>query len=840
MFKKIVSNLSFLNIYMIIRSNWNIRGLILLCFFFTGLAGLVYQVLWERQLGLVFGTTLQAVSTILAVYMAGLALGSFLFGRIADRSKNPLRLFAILEIVIGVYVLLTPLIFKGLTALQVSVYHQIPDNTTAITIIKIVLCLIVLIVPTTLMGGTLPVISRFCVRKEEELGRGVGNLYFANTLGAVFGAFLAGFVLIWLVGVQTTTIIAACIDLAVGILFLLLYKRYTLTQQPVATVDITQAPLASLSRKALREERKRDRKEAKVQSAKVVSAFSRVHRNIVLIVFSFAGLASLSLEVSWTRVLSLILGNSVYAFSLMLTAFLLGIAIGSLISAKFVDRSKHLWRNFVIIEALIGVSILVLNPLLGQLPLLFQNVFVDHQENFWALQTLEFLICFAILLIPTILMGAAFPIATKIYTANIERLGGSLGRLYAGNTLGAMIGPILTGFIIIPLTSIQFSIAIVAAIYLSIASVAMIVGPNIHWYRLPATVKRNLNPILWLKAFTYTPLGIIWVVHHPLKISKVIIMMVPVALIVISLFIPVWISWNKRIITSGQYLYANNTSNESMERRITSSSNMLFYDEGLLSTVTVENSADGNKLLRIDGKVDASILLNIGLGNGITLEAIEQYSALEKVEAIEIEKSIISAASEFADYNNDALNNSKLKLITADARNYILATKQKYDVITAEPSNPWMAGNSILFTKEQFQLYRDHLNDNGIVCQWIQYYSMGTEDLKTVLNTFVSVFPHSTLWSTEGDLLLIGSINELKIDFKEFKQRVQETNVLASLNRIGINDAYGVLGTFVMDEKALASYTNGARLHTDNHPILQFSAPKNLYNKYSYQANLTS
>ncbi|MFC1951219.1 fused MFS/spermidine synthase [Chloroflexota bacterium] len=877
------------NVFAAVRNNWNLRGFILTCFFLSGLASLIYQVLWVRQLGLIFGTTLQAVSTVLAVFMAGLALGSFLFGRIADRTKSPMRLFAYLEVGIGVYVMLIPLIFMALNAIQVSIYAALPTGSSAITWLRILGCFIVLIVPATLMGGTLPVIARFFVRRKEELGGGVGNLYFINTLGAVFGAFLAGFVLIPTIGVLASTFLAASIDLAVGVIFYLL-DRYKLKQIQESTpveepVPIDQAPLEveppaqQLSKKQLK---RSEREQRKLERTKP-QGYSKAMRMAVFIGFALGGLASLSLEISWTRVLSMVLGSSVYAFSLMLIAFLLGIAAGSAIAARFVDRSNRLWVYFFVVEALIGIAVVVLNPLLGQLPLMFVPVFHNVAASFWLLQFVLFLLLLLIMLVPTLLMGAAFPIAAKIYTEDMDHMGASVGRLYAGNTFGSMVGPLLTGFVIIPLIGIQWSVSLVAAIYLVIAGAVFIIGFKSH-LRVPdmSPLWRFLStyarPKRILTAITMLPLFVIWVLVHPVhstvalgkgvsRISVGLAGAVVLTVFVINILIPVWGSWNRKVVTSGVFLYSDQyyQNLDNLSEELNRNTHLLYYDEGLLSTVAVYDTADGNRTLRIDGKDDASTfsdlstelmlghlpmllhddpeqVLLIGLGSGITLGAVELHPELVNVEAVEIEGAVIEAAELFSTANGDALNNEKLDMIQADARNYVLAqTKKdkKYDVITAEPSNPWMAGNSIMFTREQFELYSSVLEDDGIICQWIHYYNMGEDDLKTVFRTFSSVFDDTTLWRRPdvGDLLLIGSKSPQQVDFAALNGRMQQAEVSDDLARVDMDDIYNVLGMFVMGPEALADYCKGAPMHTDDHPILQFSAPQNLYSETSTQDN---
>ncbi|MFC1978886.1 fused MFS/spermidine synthase [Chloroflexota bacterium] len=853
-----------------VRNNWNLRGFILLCFFFAGMASLMDQVLWMRQLGLIFGTTMEAVSTVLAVFMAGLALGSYLFGKMADKTKSPLRLYAVLQMGIGAYVMLTPLIFMGLNSAQVSIYASLPVGSAGVTVLRVLLAFLVLIVPTTLMGGTLPVIAKYFVRRQDELGGGIGNLYFINTLGAVLGAFLAGFLLIPYIGVLASTILAASIDFSVGVIFFLL-QRYKLkhVEEPEREQVAAETPI-QLNKKQQKRLEREERKRERLRSP----SYSRAVKWVVFAGFAFGGLASLSLEVSWTRVLSMVLGSSVYAFSLMLTAFLLGIALGSAIASKFVDRLRHLWVHFFIVMGLIGVAVLVLNPLLGELPLLFVRVFSNVQQNFWLLQFVQFMLLLLIMLVPTLLMGAAFPIAAKIYADDMEHMGGSVGRLYAGNTLGSMAGPLLTGFIIIPLIGMQWSISLVSIIYTVIAGAVFIIGfgPRLRWPNMApfwAFVLANARPKCLLKGIVKSPMALWWVLLNPIRfavavgrgvarISVGLAAITVLGVLLASILIPVLGSWDRRMLNSGVFLYSNNyyQGAGSIIDRVRGSDQLVFYDEGLMATVAVYDRIDGDRALTIDGKTDATSfgdlptelisghlpmllhdnpeeVLLIGLGSGITLGGVELYPSLIEVEAVELEGAVIEAAKTyFSQANNDALIHPKLNLIQADARNYVLAqtrTDKKYDVITAEPSNPWMAGNSNLFTREQFELYKQVLDDDGVICQWIHYYSMSIDDLKTVFSTFTDVFPDATLWRTKSDLLLIGTKSEQVIDFAALNERVQQEDVEADLKRMDIDDVYDVLGRFVMGPTALAEFSEGAALHTDNHPILQFSAPKNLY-----------
>lgn len=774
--------------------NNDIKILVYTWFLFSGLAALIYQVLWARQLELLFGTTLYAISTILSVFMAGLALGSYLFGRIVDKSANPLRLYAILEGIIGLYALLTPFFFWLLPKILVTFSPFLPQGSASFSPVYFFFSFILLILPTTLMGGTLPILSKFLVASRHELGQKIGNLYFINTLGAAIGTFLAGFILIFFMGTLRTTAIAALINLAVGLNAYLAARKIVWAPSPDEAQPVSENTSGSNS-----------------TTDKKPEALSRLAHFIILVGYGLAGFAALGLEVQWTKVLTLMIGSSVYAFSLMLSSFLVGIALGSFVMAKFVDGRKNLWRDFAIIEILLGLSILVLNPVLGRLPYWFLRIF-EYRDIFWQLQTLEFSLIFLIMLIPTLLMGAAFPVVSKIYTQDLNRLGNRIGQIYAANTIGSIIGPLAVSFLFIPLIGLQNSILLTSAIYVAVGMAVLLYTKSL-WLPLKAA------------SFAFLILVFIWS----------------------FLFIP---RWNKLAMTSGVFYHATSFLLDEENENY----NMLFYKEGQMAVVTVLQGLDGNQVLLINGKVDASthgdlgtqllsghlpMLLHenpkkaflIGLASGITLGAILQHPELERVDVAELEPAVTEAAATFASFNNNALSNPRARVFTTDARNYILTTKEKYDVIAAEPSNPWVKGSSTIFSRDVFQTYRDRLNDDGIVMQWVQLYRLRNEDLKTMINTFRSVFPHTTLWSQFNypDLLMIGTLKPLKLDIDNLKGKLQDENVKKSLSRINSDDLYTILSFFQMDEQALARYVADSPINTDDRPIIEYTAPKGMY-----------
>lgn len=806
--------------------NIRIEPVVLAWFFLSGMAALIYQVIWARELELVFGSTLYAVSTILSVFMAGLALGSILFGKIADKHLTPIRLYGLLEVGIGIYALLTPWAFKLLTVIQQSLPDFLRGTSAGFNPFSFVFSFVILIIPTTCMGGTLPILSKSIVRSYQELGAKVSTLYFINTLGAAFGAFLAGFVFIAAFGMMASTFIAALVNLAVGVSAIGVQKLYSV---PATGEDGSPQAKKPLSNPPFQPDGMVKDENSGTQAGTPVppgdyfrsNGLTRIPRRLaltLLIGYGFAGFSALGLEVLWTRVLALVVGSSVYAFSLMLVAILMGIAVGSLLGVRLVDRARNLWFWFAVIELALGVAVVLITPILGEAQLYFLDIFLNYQSSFDLLLAVEFVAIFLILMIPTTLMGLAFPIASKIYARDLRHLASHIGDIYAANTIGAIVGPLAVSFILIPLIGIQKSIVELASIYLAIG-VAVIVG------------------ISWGRVF----------VRVVLPVALVIVV------IAVNSLLP---AWNKLVVTSGVYYQMASyydPSGKASARELMTNRNLLFYKEGQLATVSVAQGR-GQKVLTINGKVDASTstdlgtqllvahlplllhkepkkVLAIGLGSGITLGAILKHAEVERVDMVEIEPAVVEAARFFEVENNGALKDPRTNIVVNDARNFVISTSEKYDVISAEPSNPWVSHSSTMFSKEVFELYKKIINDDGVVMQWFHLYRMGNDDLRMIIKTFLSVFPHTTLWgkANSPDIILIGGLKPLTINFAEFNQKIQVNSISQDLARIDSNDVFQMLNYFLMDEANLAKYAGAYPVNTDDRPRLEFSAPRNLY-----------
>src|SRR5215831_6958937 len=404
-------------------------------FFLSGATGLVYEVIWVRLTGLVFGNTSHAISTVLGAFMAGLALGSWTLGRKADRVQNPLRMYGLLEIGIGISGALVPLVFRALDSFYFAMAPTVDSIPGGSGLIRFGTSFVVLITPTFLMGGTLPVLSRFFTQRLDEVERKVGVLYALNTFGAAAGSLLAALVLIPGIGNIRTTLIIASINIAIGLFAIGMSSRAKGEARAQSTLkDDTAIP---------------------VGADDIRSSHPAADR-LVLTTLAVSGFVSMMYEVSWTRALSAIIGSSTYAFSIMLVTFLIGIAVGS----SIISRRKPVPTLRLLGRMQLGVAFGGIIFLVGYLgaPYVVLSLIRAFYYSFPAILTIQFILCSGLMILATLCMGATFPIASQLYSSKFTILGRSIGNIYSVNTVGAIVGSLVAGFVLMPLIGTERTI----------------------------------------------------------------------------------------------------------------------------------------------------------------------------------------------------------------------------------------------------------------------------------------------------------------------------------------------------------------------------------------------
>lgn len=721
---------------------------------------------------MIFGADAYGVATVLTVFFTGLALGSYIFGRIIDSHANrALFLYGLLEIGIGVYAALTPLIFANLPVFS-------------FTLATLVISMAILLMPTILMGGTWPAAVKAAAQMSAD--RSPGWLYGFNTLGATVGVFLAGFLLIWLLGMNLTILLAALINLVIGVGAIYLNLKLPLKFQ---------------------------NERHKLSISNQQSAIS-AHQRILLAVFFLTGFGALALEVLWTRVLILAFGTSTFAFSLILGTFLFGMALGSLIASQFFKRPGKTAFYLAISLLLLGLTVVVSSAFLGQAPKLIASFLSAQDYSFTRVMIAAVSINLMIVILPAILMGLNFVLGLRLLKGEADEVG-EISRAYAVNTIGGVAGALLSGFLLLPNIGLQKSILTVSISYF-FASIVV---------------------CFWLFDAKKTR----WVV------------MVFSAMVVLAGFM--YPAWNKHVLTSGVAIYFRDYLSGGLNfEQAVSQGEILYYKEGLLSTIIVKKAPEGFLFLRGDGKADASTdqdlddmhlighlpmilhknprkVLVIGMGSGITLGSVVAHEEAKEIEVVEIEEAMIEAAKYFSEYNHNVLNDKEVRVIKSDVRGYLKRTGGKYDVITSQPSNLWVKGNANLFTSDFFEIAKNSLSDDGLILQWVPFYGMTSGQFKTILASFNKVFPTMTVWTpvVSHDVLLIGSKRPQVYDFDLLDGRVRQDSVQRDLKSAGIEDGESMLAHYLFDESKLKAYLGGSPIHTDNKPIVEFSAPFSLY-----------
>ncbi len=769
--------------------------------FLSGALGLVYEVLWLRKLLLVFGSTVHATSTVLTVFFGGLALGSWVFGRLIDRRNTAgLLWYAGCEVGIGLYAFATPWLFQAIEQVYIPLYRASNFSPAVLVGASFVCTAAILLIPTALMGGTFPLVSRFLIRTVQERGFTIASLYGINTAGAMAGTLFVYYIGLQRLGWSVTLQCAGLLNLVVGLAARALDRNLHL-------VGFVPSP----------------GKSAKPPPGRP----GRLEPDVlvVLVAFGLSGFAAMAYEVCWTRSLSLVLGSSVYAFCLMLATFLGGIALGSFAARLSLRAKRARPDDIVVLELALAVYGLFSIPLFGWLPEWFVTLWPLFGGSFAGLSGLHVLLSMAVMALPTFFMGLLFPIVSDLVTGQLAQLGRRLGLAYAVNTLGGILGSFLCGFWLIPQLGIAWTLVIAALINLASALAV--------YLRFSAAPMVRRIALAGASAAVYLGLG--WTVFVP--------------------------SWQRQVLAAGAYLQPNDFRETSIAAAA-QQSELLFYRESLNTTVSVHrNRINHHLFLKVGGKTDASTgidmgtqvlaaqiplalhpdpkrVLVIGLGSGVTVGSAARHP-VSAVDCAEIDPAVIEGARYFADYNYRIHEDPRVHLYVADGRNFLLASPALYDAILVEVSNPWIAGIANLYTKEFFELCRKRLAPGGILGQWIHLYRIFPSDVKLVLKTFQEVFPSTSVWSAvPGDFLAVGTVQPHQLDYDRLTRLLAVPAIREDLERIHLAHPRAFVESFWLGPEQVRRVTADVGwVHTDDQPWLEFSAPKALYSRAVFKAN---
>ncbi len=660
-------------------------------FFISGISGLVYEIVWLRMLSRIMGVTIYATSTVLAAFMAGLALGSFLFGRLADRRSDWLRLYALLELLIACAALLVPVVLASSLPWYRSIHLAFPSvggGSTSTAVMRAAVCFTVLVVPTTLMGGTLPILTAYLANREHLFGKTFSLLYGLNTLGAVVGVSVSGFFTLGAFGEYKTMLLGVCINLLVASCAFGLYHR----ERPAAA--------GSGSTKTSPAEEQ------------AVSPYPSRVRMILLFVFAASGFTALAYEIVWTRELILWLKTSIYAFSGMLCVFLAGTAAGSIAMNRFVDRLSR---------PLVWLGVLELGIAFVSVANLLSFSFISRcgfgsAASFARLGSAVGATVVVVLPL-TLLFGMIFPIAGLCYVKTVQQTGSSVGSLYSANTIGSLLGSLFAGFWLIPALGCTRTILVLAVANLVLGALLVYIEPG----------ARSPKRFVWGAALAFLLLAYAGLgARDPFfeAIRNKIYAGNPARKDCTIFFHKEGVEGTVTAFEAGQrkQLWINGVGMTALatETKLMAHLPLLF----------TENPKEG---------------LVICFGMGTTLRSASLYPGF-RVTAVELVPEVLQT---FPFYHSDAaqiLKNPNVTTIAADGRNYLLLSDKKYDLITIDPAPPiYSAGTVNLYTKEFLRLCHEHLTSQGVVCLWIP----GTtkQEIHSFLKTFRSVFPNASVWS---------------------------------------------------------------------------------------------
>jgi spermidine synthase len=767
--------------------------LLLLLFVGSGCAALIYEIVWFQLIELVIGSSAVSLGVLLGTFMGGMCLGSLLLPKYVSTDQHPLRVYAMLEGGIGVL----GLVVLAVVPLVGSIYTATAMGGLAGILWRALLCAVCLIPPTLLMGATLPAIARWV----ETTPTGVswlGFLYGSNIAGSVFGCLLAGFYLLRVHDMMTATIVAVLINFAVGAVALSLAKRAA--HRPVASSDAEeQTPDAP-------------------------------HARAVYVAIGLSGLAALGAEVVWTRLLSLMLGASVYTFSIILAVFLIALGLGSS-AGSFLSRGKHprallAWTQLLLTAAIAWGAVMMsdslpywpINPSLSASP--------------WITFQMDLLRSLVAVFPSAFLWGASFPLAIACVVEPGQDAGRLVGRVYAANTVGAILGSVLFSIVVVPTVGTQagermlIGISIAAALVLFASLYDSSAEPD-------DAARRELRAVegIGKGGLVGVVVGLIVAITLLVETPKV-----PDGLVAYGRFLPTY----------------------------TEQPRYLYVGEGMNSSIAVSEEASGARNFHVAGKVEASSLpqdmrlqrmlghisallvnepksvLVVGFGAGVTAGSFVTHPGIKRIVICEIEPLIPQVVSTyFTKENYNVAKDPRVEIVYDDARHFILTTKEKFDVITSGPIHPWVKGAATLYTKEYFELVRKHLNPGGVVTQWVPLYESYPDVVKSEVATFFNVFPDATIWSNDingkgYDVVLAGHASPETINVDSLEARLARPEyfpVSQSLAEVGFTSVPNLLMTYAGESRDLAPWLVGAEINRDANLRLQYLAGMGL-NQY--------
>jgi spermidine synthase len=762
---------------------------LVVCFLASGAAGLLYEIVWGKQLAYLLGGSLQSVATVVAAFLGGLALGARLLGAPLARRPRLTRSYAALELGIALLgVALLPLL-RSLDGPVGQLYRAFGGEGWPFACARVALLLALLVPPAALMGATLPVLVARCER--GALGAGLARLYAINTLGAVAGSVLGGFLLLPSLGLLATTFVAAALNLV------------------AATLAWTNSA----------GEREASSPRAFDGDEQVAAILARGPRAVFAALFALSGFTALLLQLAWVRLFALVLGSSVYSFSAVLGIYLLGLGLGSAaIGPLFGRRVVAPWW-FALIQLGIALSAAAGIHAYAGLPRAMLELGERAGPSWGGLLVGELALVAPILLVPCLLLGAAFPLATRLLQHGAA--GPTTGAAYAVNTLGTIIGSLATGFLLLPALGVQGVVLLAAALSAFAGLLALV---------LPCTARPRAVP---------------------LAAAGVLGATVAIAGLTAPRWDPLLMSLGTYRPSHAQFLlksYERSGATGDPTRATTATQHVLFYRDGINASVLVATDLDRTKMwMRVGGKVDAStgdmltqVLLGlipaaiadsgartliVGHGSGATAAAALAAGA-GPTDIVELEPAVVAGSRLFHEPAEDPLNDPRVTLHLEDARTRLAHGGGNYGLVISEPSNPWIAGVNNLFTVDFYKRVRLRLRSDGVFCQWVQLYEISPRTFQSLLASFLTVFPDAHLFCVWGsaDALLVAAPPGRSISLA----RLESPRLKFQLERARLSTPEQIAAFYIVSGAALRELAAGGELDTDDRPFVEYQAPRDM------------
>ena len=749
-----------------------------LLFVGSGCAALIYEIVWFQLLQLVIGSSSISLGILLGTFMGGMCLGSLLLPRFVAADQHPLRVYASLEFGIGV---LGVLILFGMPLVG-GIYAAAAGEGMTSIFVRAIVAGLCLLPPTMLMGATLPAISRWVKATPEGISW-LGFFYGGNIAGGVLGSLAAGFYLLRVHDVYVATFTAVAINFIVALIAFAVAGRSTYTADVVAARPAVAAGTWS-----------------------------------VYLVIAVSGMTALASEVVWTRLLSLHFGATVYTFALILAVFLVGLGIGSTVASMTARDALSARRALGWCQLLICGAVAWAAYMLTE-SLTYWPINPSISTSPWYTFQLDLVRCFWVVLPGAILWGASFPLALAAVATTEQDAARLSGGVYAANTVGAILGSLVTSFALVPWIGSSHSeqVIIIASALGALVALEPTFGR--------ATTTENAPASGWSLAGT----------------AFLAVAMVAAGLLARSVH-----DLPGLLVAYGRYAAT----------RI-GQADIIYVGEGLNATVAVSELSNGVRNYHNAGKVQASSepqdmrlqrmlghlttliprqtkkVLVIGCGAGVTAGAVSVDPALEHETIAEIEPLVPRVVSTyFAQHNFDVVRNPKVHIRIDDARHFVETTSEKFDAITSDPLDPWVKGAAMLYTQEYFAMAKQHLNPGGVYTLFVQLYESNTEAVKSEIASFLEVFPDGIVWgnTNEGkgyDLVLLGPLEPLKIDVDAIDERLKRPEyapVAKSLREIGMSNAIDLFSTYAGRKPDLAGWLKDAQINHDKNLRLQYLA----------------